>query len=227
VTDTADPIKPSKPTRPRRSRKFVLPDHHHDEVEDDRTAEHIEAFLEGPVAPPRRIAATEERVRHPIELDTRPDWMIAFRYEAARHARYGRPASVLLIELRGQVPAGVNDRVARVVGDAIRAEARETDRAVRLGARSFRILLPETGGRAAKTLVERLGRAVEERANGHAPDVDLRMEVATASRTGTLEQALADGEARLTGTSGTSGTLGSTGGVAGVGAGNGTGAPPR
>jgi GGDEF domain-containing protein len=203
VPEKADPANPTKPTRPRRSRKFVLPEHHHDELEDDRTAEHIEAFLDGPVAPPRRIAATEERVRRPIELDTRPDWMTAFRHEAARHARYGRPASVLLIELRGQLSAGANDRVAQVVGEAIRAEARETDRAVRLGARSFRILLPETGGRAAKTLVERLGRAVESRANGQAPDVDLRMEVATASRTGTLEQALADGEARIVGSSAT------------------------
>ena len=111
-------------------------------------------------------------------------------------ATAGRHRS-LLIELRGHVPAGVTDRVAKVVGDAIRAEARETDRAVRLAARSFRILLPETGGRAARTLVERLGRAVEARANGHAGDLDLRMEVATASRTGTLEQALADGESRL------------------------------
>jgi GGDEF domain-containing protein len=206
VPDTADPTKPTKPTRPRRSRKFVLPEHHHDEVEDDRTAEHIEAFLDGPVAPPRRIAAAEARVRRPIELDNRPDWMTAFRHEAARHARYGRPASVLLIELRGPGPAGVNDRVAKVVGEAIRAEARETDRAVRIGARSFRILLPETGGRAAKTLVERLGRAVETRSNGLAPDIDLRMEVATASRTGTLEQALADGEARLVGATGTPGS---------------------
>ena len=41
--------------------------------------------------------------------------------------------------------------------------------------------------------------AVEAGANGYADAVDLRMEVATASRTGTLEQALADGEARLDG----------------------------
>ncbi len=223
MPDPTDPIAP-KPTRPRRSRKFVLPEHHHDELEDDRTAEHIEAFLDGPVAPPRRIVASEERIRHPIELDTRPDWMTAFRHEAARHARYGRPASILLIELRGHLSSGANDRVAKVVGDAIRAEARETDRAVRLDARSFRILLPETGGRAAKTLVERLGRAVESRANGQGPDVDLRMEVATASRTGTLEQALADGEARIAGTAG-GGTAAVTSTAAVPGPTNGT--PPR
>jgi len=200
VADTADKTKPTKPPRPRRSRKFVLPEHHRDELEDERTAEHIEAFLDGPVSPPRRVAATEARVRRPIELETRPDWMTAFRYEAARHARYGRPASVVLIELRGHVPPGVNDRFAKLVGEAIVAEARETDRAVRLGARSFRVLLPETGSRAAKSLVARLGRAVETRMNGHAGVVELRIEVATASRTGTLEQAVVDGEARLAGT---------------------------
>ena len=196
MPDTPEPT-PTKPPRPRRSRKFVLPDHHHDEREDGRTAEHIEAFLDGRPAQARRGATADARARRPIELDTRPDWMTAFRHESARHARYGRPASVLLIELHGHAPSGVNDRVARAVGDAIRTEARETDRAVRIGARSFRVLLPETGGRAARTFVERLGRAVEAGANGSAEQVGVRFEVATASRTGTLEQAVADGEARL------------------------------
>ncbi|HEX6868661.1 MAG TPA: hypothetical protein VF119_07635 [Candidatus Limnocylindrales bacterium] len=196
MPDTADP---AKPTRPRRSAKFVLPTHHHDERGDERTTGRIEAFLGGPAAPPRRPTATEARVRRPIELDTRPDWMTAFRHEAARHARYGRPASILLIELSGHAPVAVSDRVARVVGDTIRAEARETDRAVRMGARSFRVLLPETGGRAARTLVERLGTAFQASAGGQAEGIDLRIEVATASRTGTLEQALADGEARIDG----------------------------
>jgi GGDEF domain-containing protein len=203
VPESSDPI-PTKPARPRRSRKFVLPDHHHDERDDGRTAEHIEAFLVGPAARQRR-AVVDARVRRPIELETRPDWMTAFRHESARHARYGRPASVLIIELRGHAPAVVNDRVASAVGDAIRAEARETDRAVRIGARSFRVLLPETGGRAARTLVERLGRAVAAGANGSADQVEVRIEVATASRTGTLEQAVVDGEARLAATTPTSG----------------------
>ena len=197
MPETSDPI-PAKPARPRRSRKFVLPEHHRDERDDGRTAEHIEAFLVGPAARQRR-AVVDARVRRPIELDTRPDWMTAFRHEAARHARYGRPASVLLIELHG-APASVADRVALAVGDAIRAEARETDRAVRIGARSFRVLLPETGGRAARTLVERLGRVVAAGANGSTDQVDVRIEVATASRTGTLEQAVIDGEARIAAT---------------------------
>jgi GGDEF domain-containing protein len=202
VPDTPDP-QPTNPKRPRRTRKFVLPDHHHDERDDGRTAEHIEAFLDGRPAKARRAVAVEAHVRRPIELDTRPDWMAAFRHESARHIRYGRPASVVLIGLHGSAPAEVNDRVARAIGDAIRAEARETDRAVRIDARTFRVLLPETGARAARTLVERLGRAVRTGANGSADQVDVRFEVATASRNGTLEQAVADGEARLAGTDST------------------------
>jgi len=198
VPESEDPI-PSKPARPRRSRKFVLPEHHHDEQDDGRTAEHIEAFLVGPTAVPPRTAAIEGRPRRPIELDTRPDWIAAFRHEAARHARYGRPASVLLIELNGHPGTRDNDRVAAALGNAIRAEARETDRAVRMGARSFRVLLPETSGRAARALAERLGRAVAAGANGSPDAVAVRFEVATASRGGTLEQALVDGEARLGG----------------------------
>jgi GGDEF domain-containing protein len=172
----------------------VLPEHHHDELGDERTAEHIEAFIDGPDAPPRRRTPTIERPRRPLELDTRPDWMAAFRHEGARHVRYGRPASVLLIELRGRPHSAAIDRLAGRVADVIRAEARETDRAVRVGGLSFRILLPETGGRAARTLAERLDRAF--RGQPHE-SVELCIEVATAPRNGSLEEAVAEAEGRL------------------------------
>jgi GGDEF domain-containing protein len=172
----------------------VLPEHHHDEQEDERTAEHIEAFIDGPDAPPRRRPPTAERPRRPLELDTRPDWMAAFRYEGARHVRYGRPASVLLIELRGRPHAAAIDRVAGRVADVIRAEARETDRAVRVGSLSFRVLLPETGGRAARTLAERLDRSFRGQ---RSEAVDLCIEIATAPRNGSLEDAVGEAEGRL------------------------------
>jgi GGDEF domain-containing protein len=95
---------------------------------------------------------------------------------------------VLLIELDcGPVSAAV-DRIARAVAGAIRAEARETDRAVRLGARSFRMLLPETGDRAARIVADRLDRAYLEspdaKALGAALTIDTRRRPATArSRT--------------------------------------------
>jgi GGDEF domain-containing protein len=160
---------------------------------DERATEHIEAFIDGPVAAPPRPPVADERVRRPVELETRPDWMVALRHEGARHVRYGRPASVLLIELRGDESTVAVDQVARTLADVIRAEARETDRAVRVGASSFRLLLPETGARAARTLAERLDHGFAVGDDGIA----LCIEVATASRTGTLEDAVADAERRL------------------------------
>jgi GGDEF domain-containing protein len=196
--DSATPQTPSRATRPRRARKFVLPEHHHDEQLDERATEHIEAFLEGPEATPRRRGEDLKRARRPIELDTRPDWMAAVRLEGARHLRYGRPVSVLLIELR-QASNGSStaDGIARRLGEVIRAEARETDRAVRTGALTFRVLLPETGGRAARALAERLDRGFRVGADGPSGPAELCVEVATAPRGESLEDAVADAEARL------------------------------
>jgi GGDEF domain-containing protein len=134
-----------------------------------------------------------------MELDTRPDWATAFRHEGARHARYGRSASVVLIELGGTLDGIAVDRVARRLADAIRGEARETDRAVRVGAHSFRVLLPETGGRAARRFAERLDRAFRSNPVGDeiVTGVDLCVEVATPARTASLEDALTEAEARL------------------------------
>ncbi len=194
--DLAASAPQTRPPRTRRTRKFVLPEHHHDEVGDERAAETIEAFLEGPDATPRRPFVT--RVRRPLEFDTRLDWKAAFKHEGARHARYGRAASVLLIELGGAAGGEAVEQAAHRLTDVIRREARETDRAVRVGAPSFRVLLPETGGRAARRLADRLDHAF--RTDDGAEDaggVQLCIEVATAARTASLEDALDDAEARL------------------------------
>ncbi len=95
------------------------------------------------------------------------------------------------------------ERLARAIGDVIREEARETDRAVRTGRLSFRLLLPETGGRAARSLVERLERSYLAAPDGRHEGVALTVEVATAPRNGRLEDALDEAEARLAGRNGT------------------------
>lgn len=175
----------------------MLPDHHHDEREGERADEHIEAFLAPPVAPRRRRHKPTGRPRRPVELDTRADWTAALRHEAARHARYGRPASVLLIEITRRPVGAAVDRVARVVADAIRAEARETDRAVRLAALSFRLLLPETGDRAARVVADRLGRTFDASADAQALGADLIVDVASPGRHETLDEAVVEAERRL------------------------------
>jgi GGDEF domain-containing protein len=196
--EPAAPAPPETPPRPRRTRKFVLPEHHHDEQGDERAAERIEAFLDGRDATQRRSAAVA-RERRPVELETRPDWTKAFRQEGARHARYGRSASVVLIELTGPLAGEATDRIARRLADAIRNEARETDRAVRIGALSFRVLLPETGGRAARRFTERLDRAFHAGPDGEprTDGISLCVEIATPARAASLEDALAEAEARL------------------------------
>ena len=97
----------------------------------------IEAFLDGPPTTSRRTRRRPPRpmrrsadVRRPVPLDTRPDWDIALRHEDARVARYGRPASVIVIRLRLS-PPGSEDRLASRVGEIVREHARETDRVTR------------------------------------------------------------------------------------------------
>ncbi len=130
-------------------------------------------------------------------MDTRPDWMTALRQEDARQARYGRPTSILLIEVGGRPDESAIDSIARDVVDVIRAEARETDRAVRMGPASFRLLLSETGDAAARTLAERLQRGFRVAQEQRPPDTELSIEIATVSRAGSLADALVDAERRM------------------------------
>jgi GGDEF domain. len=168
-------------------------------LHDERTATRIEAFIEGPPEPrQRRRGPIIERERRPVELDTRADWLNAFRYEAARHARYGRPVSVLLIEL----PAGQGevafDRMAGQLTEVIRAEARDPDRAVRIGRSRFQLLLPETTARAAQAAAARLERAfASTQGRSSAFRSGLLIEIASPTRSESLEQALALAERRL------------------------------
>jgi hypothetical protein len=196
VTDpAADPTPPSAAPRPKRTRKFVMPDAQHDE----RTTKRIEAFIEGPPElRQRRQGPYIERERRPVELDTRADWLGAFRYEAARHARYGRPASVLLVELPGGQGDVAYDRMARQFTDIVRAEARDPDRVVRMGRSRFNLLLPETSSRAAHAAADRLQRAFTATQGGSSAfRPGLRIEIATAHRTESLEDALEHAERRL------------------------------
>lgn len=173
----------------------MLPD-----VHDERTAARIVAFLDGPAGERERSAPgrpPSDRPRPPRELDTRQDWTAALHHEAARHARYGRPASILLLELMRHPGGRAVDAVAAALVDLIRHEARETDRAVRMGPASFRMLLPETSGRAARHVGARLERDFAAAFGEVLDRPGLRVEVAAPPRGGSLEDALAEAERRL------------------------------
>lgn len=87
--------------------------------------------------------------------------------ELFRLQRYGRPLSLILLDLDGF--KAVNDthgheggdRVLQALAQCLEAHIRRSDRAVRLGGEEFALLLPETPLPQALRLAERLRRAVE------------------------------------------------------------------
>lgn len=185
------------PARRRTSRtgrrpRFVLPTEHHDE----RVGEVIEAFLDGPPVRASRTPRPHRRrdplraIRRPISLDTRPDWDAALRHEDARIARYGRPASVLVIRVQTVRP-GTMDRFAGRIGDIVRALARETDRVTRAAADRFHVLLPETDEAEADVLAERIRDACQQRVPGRdASDPEVLVAPASPAHGESLHDAL-------------------------------------
>lgn len=94
------------------------------------------------------------------------------RHEDERIARYGRPASVLVIEVRSPATGGVDHRVdMAALSAAIREQARETDHVARAGTDRFHVLLPETDEREATFLAERMVRAGREALGGDAAPI--------------------------------------------------------
>jgi hypothetical protein len=185
-----------------------LPADHHEEQASSRTTEGSEAFLEGPVRarPPRRRhlrPANVVRPRAVIPLDSQPDWEQALHREDRRVGRYGRPASVLVVDVVAAI-ADLDradnrpiDRQVIRVGAVIRAAARETDRVVRIGLRRYELLLPETDERAASALADRI---VEACAHAEPPrTATVVTAVASPTGGGSLTDALRLARARLAG----------------------------
>jgi hypothetical protein len=176
-----------------------MPPEHHD----SRTSERIEAFLDGPPRPVRRRARNGvRRPHHPVALESVLDWRDALNREEIRVARYGRPATVMIVEVgahRSPEPLSVVSDLVGPVLEAIRHEARETDHVVRTSATRFQLLLPETGAADAGHFAERLRDACGERLNGHGAALHLRVEMVTPGHGMSLADALDATERRLAG----------------------------
>ena len=176
-----------------------MPAEHHD----SRTSERIEAFLEGPAAPARkRSRAGARRPHRPIDLVTELEWRDALLREDVRIRRYGRPATVMVVDVTAHPAAGAEtappiEELVVPVLDAIRNEARETDHVARASATRFHLLLPETGEADADHIADRLRRASSDRLNGHGGVLELRVESTTPGHGRSLRDALADTERRL------------------------------
>jgi len=95
------------------------------------------------------------------------EWNRIVTDEDARIQRYGRPATVVLIELDGLdrlidvLGREAGDRILPAVADALTRHARSTDHVARLGPGRFGILLPETGEVEAVNYVERVRQVCE------------------------------------------------------------------
>lgn len=113
--------------------------------------------------------------------------------EDARVARYGRAASVLVIDVTLPV-AAFDERHVRRVATAIRSQARETDRVAQVSPDRFLVLLPETEEREATALADRVTAACRDVLPAIA-----RVRAATASPVGggSLADALRLATARL------------------------------
>jgi hypothetical protein len=162
VPDPSESPPPARrpAARARQRPRFSLPVDH---AQDAGVSERIEAFIDGrpPVRRTKRRQPRPEAVRQPArpkKLDTRTDWDEALHHEDARVARYGRPASVLVVAIDG-APGPIAERAAPAVGTAIRAAARETDRVARTGPGRFHVLLPETEEAEASAVAERIRAA--------------------------------------------------------------------
>lgn len=120
--------------------------------------------------------------------------------EIERARRYGRPLSVILVDLDRFKP--INDIHGHAAGDAILkgvAEAladrvRASDLVARIGGDEFAVLAPETGEDQAKALAAKLSKAVGEK---RVVFGDLSLSVGASCGAATLDPETGDGAADL------------------------------
>ncbi len=103
-------------------------------------------------------------------LDNFRQFERALRDELGRAERYGRPLSLLMLDIDHF--KAFNDTLGHPAGDALLAQIgtvlrnalRSVDRPARYGGEEFAVILPETGADEAGLIAERVRRAVAEAA---------------------------------------------------------------
>lgn len=94
-------------------------------------------------------------------------WSAILSTESARCKRYGRPATIVVVEVSGLEDLAsvwgkdVGANAAARVGAVLRARVRTSDYAARIAPRRFVVLLPETTEIAAVNFVERVREACD------------------------------------------------------------------
>ena len=127
-------------------------------------------------------------------LINRRHFEVLARAEWARFQRYGRPLSLLVLDI--DKFKSINDRFGHDIGDLVlkavaetcKANKRTTDVVARIGGEEFAMLLPETNEAAAEIAAERLRKAIED--HPHVlPDMELTVTASIGIAGATLSMA--------------------------------------
>ncbi|HYK95674.1 MAG TPA: diguanylate cyclase [Candidatus Dormibacteraeota bacterium] len=181
-----------------RARRFALPD-----LEDERTGESIEAFLEGPDVRRRRPApraaiqaAPPPRATDLRTLPGRLEFNAALERESLRAARYERPAAVAIVELKPDREGHLLDpwlkSLAGPISRTLRGDSRATDLVARVASMRFQMLLPETSEAGAERLAQRLAAGCRTLIESTGAPVSVRVSVAGTGADTSLHAALAE-----------------------------------
>jgi diguanylate cyclase (GGDEF)-like protein len=137
------------------------------------------------------------------ELLLPPEWERILGREDARVRRYGRPATIVLIELdgldrlAGALGQDAGDRLIVAVAEMLSSHKRGADQLARLDVGRFGVLLPETGEVEAVNYVERVRSVCDLWLEAGAIALRLAIGWAAPPVGGTLGDALAVAEERL------------------------------
>jgi hypothetical protein len=209
--------RPEATSESNRARRFALPSLH-----DERTESSIEAFLDGPevrrgrpstrsaavtsvadantetAAVARRANGGDEPPKRSTELRTLPgrlEWNAAMTRESGRAMRYGRPASVAIVELRHQdAKTDVTPFMRSLAGPisrVLREDIRGTDLVARVATARFQVLMPETNEAGAERLGQRLAAGCRSYIERTGSPISVRVSVAGTGLQDSLQDALA------------------------------------
>jgi GGDEF domain-containing protein len=158
----------------------------------------------GPIASDAMVPSTETRpasvlARSVTDIRTIPgrlEFSLALERESARAARYGRPASVAIVELVPERPNHSGDiwlrSLAGPVARTLRAGSRTTDLVARVANARFQVLLPETPEAGAGRFAERVSSACQGSIDESGAPVSVRVTIAVATPDQSLQEALTD-----------------------------------
>jgi GGDEF domain-containing protein len=140
----------------------------------------LDAALPSEPAPAVDREALSRLLTDPVTgLGSAVAWELWLADEDPRERRYRRPTTVVLAELDGldAVVAvhgpGVAERAAAMIGTAVRANVRTSDRAAVVGPGLYAVLLTETDEIQAVNFVERVRATCEDWLDANAPGVGI------------------------------------------------------